>query len=35
MKHFKETQQLLKKFGVNFVQVKCGQILIETYTPFG
>ncbi len=38
LQEFKEIlnklKQLLKKFYANLVQVKCGQILIKTYTAF-
>ncbi len=33
-KILKKLKQLLKKFCVNVVQVKCGQILIKIYPPF-
>ncbi len=31
---FKKPEQLLKKFCVNYIQVKCRQILIQTYPSF-
>ncbi len=31
---FKKLKQLLKKLRINFMQVKCGQILIKTYSSF-
>ncbi len=34
MKRFKDTKQFLKKFCINFEYVKCGHILIKTYSLF-
>ncbi len=34
MNILKKLKQLLKKFCVHFVQVKCGQIFIKIYSPF-